>query len=80
MSEKEYKKLQSSVKKELGRVISETEEKIHRAIKGNDTDFLNWFFFSCSDKNKFMKLFDNKNFNDREKQYLRNFLEEMGKI
>jgi len=80
MSKNGYKKLQSSVKKELGKVISETEEKIHHAIRENNTEFLNWFFFSCIDKDKFMKLFDNKNFNDKEKSYLRNFLEEMGKI
>lgn len=73
-------KTRKTIKKELDKFIFETEEKMHQAIKNNDTDFLNWFFFSCSDRDTFMKLFDNQNFNIAEKEYLRNFLKEMGKI
>jgi len=73
-------KIRKVVKKELDKVLFETETKIHHAIKENDVVFLNWFFFSCSDKGKFMKIFDSPNFNDKEKTYLHNFLEEMGKI
>ena len=75
-----FNRLRSSTKDGLCKFIFETEEKIHRAIKENDTDFLSWFFFSSTDKNKLMKILDNQNFNELERKYLRNFLEEMGKI
>lgn len=80
MGEKEYKKLQSSVKKKIDKLVFETEEKIHRAIKEDDAAFLNWFFFSCSDKDQFMKLLNNSNFSNKEKAYIESFLVEMGKI
>lgn len=80
MTDRAYNRTRKIVKKKIDNLISETEEKIHRAIKEDDTEFLNWFFFSCRDKDKFMKLLDNPNFNTEEKKYIRNFLEEVGKI
>lgn len=73
-------KSRTKIKKELDKLVFATEEKIHGAIKENNTEFFNWFFFSCSDKDKFMKILNNPNFNDKEREYLRNFLKEMGKI
>jgi hypothetical protein len=80
MDDRTYNKTRKVVKKELDKLIFATEEKIHGAIKENNTEFLNWFFFSCNDKDKLIKILDNPNFTAEEKEYLRNFLAEMGKI
>ena len=74
------KEFRNQTRTNIDILIFETEKKIHLAIRDDNTEFLNWFFFTCSDKTKFDKLLDNQNFNNKEKEYLRNFLLEMGKI
>lgn len=66
--------------KELGDLIYKTEKRIHRAISEDDKDFLTWFFFTCNDRESFMKLFESLDFTHQEKTYLRNILQEMGKF